>query len=253
MANFDDLLRKAAKIAQEEGLFSDDGTREILPSPGRVKREGEIASQVANRLKTEGGVDLTGVAQALSQGPASRRAPPASSPSKPIPESKTPRDADSSQQDAPAAPVDLDDIIQEQLDVLELWVNHNTDQAKRDFIRFWAFKTPAIACSVSVAAFESLKFGVVVIVLGVISAFCVGIDALFPGGRLHNVHKRAANEARRLQHDAIGRWRKAQLGKDADKRHAVSTILDFIQKERSRIDKYLTDAEASLGVADSSN
>jgi hypothetical protein len=252
MANFNDILNKASKIAKEEGFFADDGVREILPSPGKVKRQSESASRVADRLKTEAGVDLANVARTWRQGGGSSPAQPPPSPSKPVPEAKASSEAESSRQDVPASPVDLDDIIQEQVDVLEAWVKHNADQAKRDFMRFWAFKIPAISCSVSVAAFESLGFGVVVIVLGVISAFCVGIDALFPGGRLHNVHKRAANEARRLQHDAIARWRKAQLGKDSERRQAVSTILDFIQKERSRIDKYLTDAEASLGVTDSS-
>ena len=252
MPNFDDILKKAAKIAKEEGLFADDGTREILPSPGKVKRQGEIASRVADRLKTEAGVDLTDVAKALSQDGASPLAHPTPSPSKLVAEPKASSAAEPIRQGDSSYPVDLDDVIQEQVDVLEAWVKHNADQAKRDFMRFWAFKIPAIACSVSVAAFESLGFGVIVIVLGVISAFCVGIDALFPGGRLHNVHKRAANEARRLQHDAIVRWRQAQLGKDSERRQAVSTILDFIQKERSRIDKYLTDAESSLGVTDSS-
>jgi hypothetical protein len=252
MPNFDDILKKAAEIAKEEGLFADDGTREILPSPGKVKRQGEIASRVADRLKKEQGVDLTDVAKALSQGGASSPAQPRLSPPKLVAEDKPLSDAEPTKQRHSNSTVDLDDVIQEQVDVLEAWVKYNEAQAKRDFMRFWAFKIPAIACSVSVAAFESLGFGVIVIVLGVISAFCVGIDALFPGGRLHNVHKRAANEARRLQHDAIARWRQAQLGKNSDRRQAVSTILDFIQTERSRIDKYVTDAESSLGVTDSS-
>jgi hypothetical protein len=208
----------------------------------------EKAAKIIGRLKAEAGVDLAAVATPLTEAP--NQSPPLSTPTKA--ESEIPAPGTTKQAEA-ADELDLDAVVQEQIDVLEGWVDHNTKKAERDFLRFWAFKLPAIACSVSVAAFESLGFGVAVIVLGVISAFCVGVDALFPGGRLHNVHKRAANEARRLQHDAIGRWRKAQLGKESERRNAVAGILDFVQKERERIDKYLTDAESSLGITDSKN
>lgn len=251
MPNFDDVLKKAAEIAKEERLFDKDGPDELLPSPGKVKRQSEKASRVADRLKAEIGVDVTNVAKTLGQDGSPRLASGAAPTSMPITEGKASHDPEPVKQAESATSIDLDDVIQEQVDVLEAWVNDNAKRAKRDFMRFWAFKIPAIACSVSVAAFESLGFGVIVIVLGVVSAFFVSVDALFPGGRLHNVHKRAANEARRLQHDAIGRWRQAQLGKDSERRPAVSAILDFIQIERNRIDKYLTDAESSLGVTDS--
>jgi len=251
MTNFDDLIKKATKIAQEEGLFNDDdSTREILPRPGKVKKQSDNASRVVERIAAEIGVGLTETAENIPHDDSLPRIPPQVPQTEHIEQVNTSYALVQPKQEELAPAIDLDDVIQEQVDVLEKWVDENVHQAKRDLIRFWALKIPAIVCSVSVAAFESFGFGVVVILLGVISAFCVSIDALFPGGRLHNVHKRAANEARRLQHDAIGRWRKAQLGRDSDRREAVSNILDFVQKERERIDKYVTDAESSLGVTD---
>ena len=105
----------------------------------------------------------------------------------------------------------------------------------------------------SITALESFGYGNVVIVLGVVSALCIGIDAAFPGGQLYNVHKRAANEARRLQHDVITKWRQVQFDESRSINGAVKTILDGVQSERTRIDKYITDAEASLGKSRTSN
>ncbi|MCG8345635.1 MAG: hypothetical protein MI685_10840 [Chlorobiales bacterium] len=250
MPGFDDFLRKAAQIAKEEGAFEkDDRKRDLLPSPGKVKRQIENLSRAAERLKNKTGVDVTGLAHnrtsEASQRPTSPPAPLTEGNA--VEETAHPQLRGDGPQDAA---IDTDDIIQEQIDVLETWILDNSRLAKRDFARFWALKIPAIFASVSVAAFQSLGYGSVVIVLGVVTAFCVGIDALFPGGRLHNVHKRAANEARRLQHDAIGKWRQAQLDNTTPKEEATAKILDFIQRERTRIDKYVTDAETSLGVTD---
>lgn len=51
-----------------------------------------------------------------------------------------------------------------------------------------------------------------------------------------------------MQNDAVTMWRQAQLDTKNSRKRAAHSILSFIQKERTRIDKYLTDAEASLGV-----
>jgi hypothetical protein len=235
MSNFDDIIRQAAKLIKENQPSGNPLIREFLPTPPRAKRDRDNPGKV-------------------SQPTSPRQLEVQSPPSNPVPEVRASSDLNQNQQttSTTTSGIDFDDIIQEQIDVLEVWVKDNEKKSRRDFRRFWAFKTPALACSACVAAFESLGFRSVVIILGVISAFCVGIDAFFPGGRLYNVHKRAANEARRLQHDAIGLWRQAQLGEESKKRDAVSAILGSIQKERSRIDKYLTDAEASLGVTDRS-
>ena len=157
------------------------------------------------------------------------------------------RVADSSRSASVQSEINPEDFIQNQLDVLEEWIGRNSKMARRDSIRYWIFKIPAIICTVSVTAFEVFGYGQVNVVLGVVAAFCVAVDAAFPGGQLHNAHKRAANEARRLQHNAIGKWQKAQLDTNVSLEEAARTIIDYIQRERTRIDKYVTDAEASLG------
>lgn len=144
---------------------------------------------------------------------------------------------------------DLDGIINEQLKILEEYAGYNLGQAKKDRLRFWAFKLPALLCAASTAAFEALGTGSAVIVLGVISAICIGIDAAWPGGMLHDVHLRAARETRRLQQTVLTEWRKAYLQSPKSSKSLQATaseLLSTIQKERQRIDKYVTDAEASL-------
>ena len=68
---------------------------------------------------------------------------------------------------------------------------------------------------------------------------------------MHNIHKRAANEIRRLQHDILTKWRQAQLGPDNELTGAAHAILQQVQEDRKRIDAYVTEAEASLGKASS--
>jgi hypothetical protein len=98
-----------------------------------------------------------------------------------------------------------------------------------------------------VAALEAFSYGTDVIVLGAITALCVAIDGVFPGGQLHNVDKWARNEIRRLQQDVISQWRQAQLGSKKSSPAAVKAILERVRQECARIDKYITDMEASLG------
>ncbi len=142
-----------------------------------------------------------------------------------------------------------DGAIQEQIDLLEEWVSCNLSAARKDVARYWALKLPALLSSVSITALESFGYGDVIIVMSAIAALCIGIDAAFPGGQLYNIHKRAANEARRLQNDILIEWRLALLGDWRSIKTSLSLILSQTKEERARIDNYITEAEASLGKA----
>jgi len=142
-------------------------------------------------------------------------------------------------------------IMEEQLKILSEWADTNSNFAEKDRFRYWVLKVPALVSTVSVSALEAFGYGQAVIVSGVLAAFCVGIDAAFPGGQLHNIHKRATNEIRRLQQDVLTKWRQAQLGPAEELVSATHAILKDIQENRAKIDTYVTEAEASLGKADS--
>jgi hypothetical protein len=239
MPGFDDLIRKAAKIARDEGISigGDPLIREILPSAPSAKIDKKKAKRIAERLATELGNDGRGAETTANL--------PSNTGSQPINTIEVPNI-----QTAIEIGPDPSDVVQEQLDILEEWTVENLQLARRDAIRFWALKLPAIVSSASVAALEASGYGQVVIVLGVVTALCIAIDGLFPGGQLHNIHKRAACETRRLQQDTIIRWRRAQLDSDSSQSLAKvgQAVLTSIQKERTRIDKYVTDAESSLGT-----
>jgi hypothetical protein len=236
MNDWKDLIDKVAKKAADEGLFNNDGKQEMLPSPGKASME---ASAIKNILKSVIGEIEQVPRQVQDENIVNATVLE-------MPESKPNLSRTESISRANM-------IVQEQLDYLESWTNINLAEARKDWWRFWAFKIPALISSVSITALESFGYGDVVIVLGVVSALCIGIDAAFPGGQLYNVHKRAANEARRLQHDVITKWRQVQFDESRSVNGAVKNILDEIQNERTRIDKYITDSESSLGKSRASN
>jgi hypothetical protein len=144
----------------------------------------------------------------------------------------------------------LSGFVDEQLRILERYAEHNLRHAHRDRARFWAFKLPALTCAAGTTAFATLHVTSATIILGGIATICIGVDGVWPGGMLHNTHLRAAREVRRLQHEILTEWRRAQVqsgNSPADLRSAVGRILSMVGKERQRIDSYVTDAETSLG------
>ncbi len=236
MSDWKDLIEKVAKKAADEGLFGgDELEKHMLPSPKQASMEASLGNIVKSVL---GEIE---------------RVPSPTQDENIVTATvlEIPQDKPSLSRAESIKKADM--IIQEQLDYLEAWTNINLAEARKDWWRFWIFKIPALISTVSITAFESFGYGNVVIILGVVSALCVGIDAAFPGGQLHNVHKRAANEARRIQHDILTKWRQVQFDESRSINGAIKTILDEIQNERTRIDKYVTDAEASLGKSRTSN
>ncbi len=264
MSGLDDLIRKAAQIAEEEGLFENDRNevlmQEMLPRPEKVNQQEKALATIMERLKDETGFDVNqakGALESISPEQVQDAVQSGHQTTDHAVEASdnTQNISSGSQSEKNMVYEKLkpkpEDFIQKQLDVLEEWTNQNLQLAKKDSIRFWILKIPAIICSVSVTAFEFFDYGQINIILGVVAAFCIAVDAAFPGGQMHNAHKRAANEARRLQHNAIGKWQKAQLDKNTSREESARTIIDYIQRERTRIDKYVTDAETSLGIQSS--
>jgi hypothetical protein len=87
-----------------------------------------------------------------------------------------------------------EEIIQEVVKNLRTWAVANRKDAKRDRFSYWALKIPAFALAAGTSAFETLGVHSAVIVMGVISAMCVAIDAAYPRGLLYNIHRQASNE-----------------------------------------------------------
>jgi hypothetical protein len=249
MTDFDSLIKRATQIAKEEGLLRSDRVKiaRALPDPRDAKVDLASVKKVMQRLEEEEG--LPNLKFGSNQSTADQLQ--SSSERERIPAEPKPSQANS--QDVRVSAAKAEVIIAEQLNFLSKWHDINATFAKNDQYRYWALKIPALISSVSVSAFEAFGYGQAVILLGVVTAFCVGIDAVFPGGQLHNIHKRAANEIRRLQHDVLTKWRQVQLGPDSEIVNGAQEVLRLVQENRERIDTYVTEAEASLGKADSAN
>lgn len=146
------------------------------------------------------------------------------------------------------------EIIQGQIETLRAWAYANDNDAKNDRRRYWLLKIPAIIFAASTSALEAASFHSAVIVLGILSAVCVAIDAALPGGLLHNSHRKAANEIFLLADSLKTDWdnltiqfRDASAAQSEAKRaERLMEILMQVQNEKRRINDELTAAEASL-------
>lgn len=141
-------------------------------------------------------------------------------------------------------------ILRDQLRELETWAQENRSDARKDAIRFWVLKIPAVIISASAGIFAYFKWEAGAVIASAIASICVLIDGLSPGGALRNSHYKAFLDLRKLQQSIQARWRVESwkaTGEDAEKELAAK-IIKNAQKEIERVATYLRDAESALGV-----
>jgi len=150
----------------------------------------------------------------------------------------------------PSPSSEMPAVLLDQIKALEKWALANRSDAKRDTVRFWMLKAPAIAVSASAGLFAYFKLEAVAVVAGAIASLCVLMDALNPGGALKNVHTRAFNELRRLEESMVSDWDVGRLRKE-DTGLLAARIIEASKKEKDRISAYITAAETSLATTGS--
>jgi hypothetical protein len=144
----------------------------------------------------------------------------------------------------------VDAILQVHVTNLFDYAKANERDARQDNINYWALKAPAIVGAAAASAFEAFGVGAAVIVLATVAAICSAVDAARPRGLLHNVHRKAANEASLAGTALQAGWHLIQIecANDPDARRTrAADLLREAQAERQRISSYVTAAEASLG------
>lgn len=128
---------------------------------------------------------------------------------------------------------------------LENWATLNRGDARRDTIRFWVLKIPAVASSASASILALAHLDTIAAVVAAIASACILIDAVNPGGQLRNAHLRAVHELRTLQHELMNEWRIASLrGSSSDS--AAAQLLENAEKVRARIAADLGAAETAF-------
>ena len=143
-----------------------------------------------------------------------------------------------------------DAIIDVQVKNLFDFAKINDRDARRDGFNYWALKIPAIVGAAAATAFEAFGYGSVVIVLATLVAICTALDGARPRGLLHNVHRKASNEASLAGTTLQSGWHLVQLecaDQLDEKRVRAADLLRAAHAERQRITDYVTAAEASLG------
>lgn len=140
---------------------------------------------------------------------------------------------------------DLPLVLTENLKQLEMWASLNHQDARRDAMKFWALKAPAILISACPGLFAYWKINGLSVICGVIASACIAIDGLLRAGLLRNVHIRAFHEIRALQNDLRMQWQIGILQRE-DQDKLLARILKDTSDERRRIEGYIKAAETSL-------
>lgn len=127
---------------------------------------------------------------------------------------------------------------------LEQWATSNAQDARRDTIRFWSLKIPAVLSSASAGALALAHLNGVAVLATAASA-CILIEAVNPGGQLRNAHLRAVHDLRELEHHVMNEWRIGALrGKSGNL--LAAEILQSAQKARDKVAADLRVAETSF-------
>jgi hypothetical protein len=140
---------------------------------------------------------------------------------------------------------DIPRDFQDEMAVIQRWAEGNEREAKRDLLRFWILKLPAILVTAAAALFAYFHVDVASIVASSIAALCIMVDAVRPAGMMYKAHRRAANEIYKLHADMASKFRVGNLA-NRDLSALAGEILADSKSERDRIAKYLTDAESAL-------
>ena len=126
---------------------------------------------------------------------------------------------------------------------VEEWALANQRDAKKDGLKFWSLKCPAILVASSTGVFASVPMPhLVPLLTGLVGSICVALDGVLQPGRLRSAHLRAVHDLRTLENHIQTEWDKATLG-DNGSNGAAAKILDDGEKEWNHIESYLRVAD----------
>jgi hypothetical protein len=131
---------------------------------------------------------------------------------------------------------------------LEVWAKGNGRDERKDKMKFLSLKLPAFLASGGASLLAHFKVDGVDVAVAAVAAICVLIDATLQPGMLRSVHSRAVHHLRQLQWDIRDMW---DIGIRRDPGSAdtlTAAIIEWAQQERTKIDAYLSDAEARMGT-----
>lgn len=130
---------------------------------------------------------------------------------------------------------------------LEDWTALNLRDARRDTLRYWILKLPAVLSAASAGVLTLADLSLISAILAAVASTCVLIDAVNPGGQLRNAHLRAAHDLRQLQHSMLNRWRVGILRSEQPVTLAAEMI-ESAQSQWQRIAGDLRAAETAFGI-----
>jgi hypothetical protein len=146
---------------------------------------------------------------------------------------------------APAAIAQMPPQMQQYIKQLESWALANEKDAKRDSLKLWSLKTPAIVSASVSGVLGSLGLPPAIpILIGAVGAVCVALDGIIHPGKMRGFHVRALFDLRALEGSIENKWNIASL-RHANSDELAAAILESAEQEKAEISEYLKRAEGS--------
>jgi hypothetical protein len=131
------------------------------------------------------------------------------------------------------------------IDELEAWTQANLTDARRSSMRFWMLKIPALLASAGSGLLTLTDSKALAAGAAAVSALCIGLDALNPGGQLRNAFVRAVHDLRALEQRLVDEWRIGIL-RGQEPRQLAADIIERSRAEWDRIAGELKAAESAV-------
>ena len=134
----------------------------------------------------------------------------------------------------------------EYIEGLKAWADANKKDARRDSIKFWSLKGPAIVVASSSGLLATLHLSTTISILfGLIGGICVALDGIIRPGIMHKTHIRAVHDLLFLANNIRSQWNISYLSGKHSGPNAAE-ILETAEKKKQEIACYLKAEESDM-------
>lgn len=130
------------------------------------------------------------------------------------------------------------------LDGTLAWAEDNCRDARRDRLKFWILKVPAILIAASGSVLTYFNLEQAMVFTGALASVIVAFDGILRPGANRDVHYLAYLELRELHNFVASEWARLTL-RDEATNEAAASLIEKIQKETTRISGNLKSVEVS--------
>lgn len=149
------------------------------------------------------------------------------------------------------APLEMPTILKQICQDFKTWAETNHEDEKRDRVKFWALRIPAILVTSAASFLAVFRVEFVDALFAFVGAVCIALDSIIKPGKLRSVHWQAVCDLRQIQHEIRFAWNQRYLtmGEKPSREelnNLTAEIIEFARREHTRVHEYLATAEVAI-------